>query len=205
MCCFFTAVLPQEADVAALDALARAHGRQFLPQPNPGIEAQLHKSERYFLTTTGFCDCGTALGARGRRHLGKSPDRQAGIKRLRATGWSEAKIARSLAQQEDAAARAEKLRGAHDVREPTEWLEFIGEVLNSSLTPYLGILLHWHSGSLSERISVAGREVVGCSALSAEVPVDAREDVLDVFQRAGLEPGFQQQRGAEHPPAADAI
>lgn len=131
------------------------------------------------------------------------------MKRLRAKGWSEAKIARSLARQEDAAARAEKLRGAHDVREATGWLEFIDEALKSSLTPYLGILLHWYSGPLSERITVAGREVVSCSELSAEVLADAREDVLYVFQRAGQYPRLNldssKRRCAEHPPAADAI
>lgn len=63
MCLFITAVLPASASYARLDRIAIEYDRQFDPLHNESMEKQLLRSERYFLTTPGHCDCGTSLGA----------------------------------------------------------------------------------------------------------------------------------------------
>lgn len=182
MCHYVTAVLPESADLEALGAIAAAHGRQFRPLANPSIERRLLEGERYFLTTLGHCDCGTAFGARnapaGRRRL----DPAAETTRLRAKGWSEAKIARALSQKAGAASRAKAARAARDRSASTDWVRFVHDVLSSKATPYVGLLLHWYSGALSTRIELAGREAVPGAAVAESVLLDAKEDVLYVFR-----------------------
>ena len=49
MCHFVTAVLPSAAPHAALDAIARRHGRQFRAVSNPSVERPLRPDQRDFV------------------------------------------------------------------------------------------------------------------------------------------------------------
>jgi hypothetical protein len=184
MCHFITAILPKEADTPSLDVIARKHHRQFEPLSNLSIEAQLRPGERYFLTTLGHCDCGTALGAGARDESQDSRDHHAGLKQLRAKGWSETKIARWLEQKQQVSARDDRVCSSRDIPRTEDWRQFIEEVLESGLTSYLGVLLHWYSGPLSARIQLAGRQVVVLRDMTEGTLAEVKEDVIYEFKRA---------------------
>lgn len=181
MCHYVTAVLPRSADHSALDALARKHGRQFKPLSNPGVEAQLQSDEQYFITTTGHCDCGTPLGAL-LQGSSRPPDWSAQEQRLLKKGWSRAKVARTLAQQQEDFRASSETSAASNLKALSSWLDFVDAVLASRKTSHLGLLLHMYSGSISSRIELAGREVVRSAEVTGELLGHMKEDVLYVFR-----------------------
>ena len=184
MCHFVTAVLPKEVDAAGLDAIARKHHRQLEALSNASIEAQLLPGERYYLTTLGHCDCGTALGARARDASNEPGDHRLELKQLRAKGWSETKISRWLAQKQAVNARDDRVRSTRENPHTDDWKALIEEVLDSRLTPYIGILLHMYSGPLSCRIQLSGRQVVPVGELTEDVLANVKEDVIYEFRRS---------------------
>lgn len=181
MCHYITAVLPASADHDALDALARGYGRQFKPLSNPGVEAQLHGDEQYFITTTGYCDCGTPLGAL-LRNSGRLPDWSAQEQRLLRKGWSKAKVARALAQKQEDLRTSSEASATSKLKAPSCWVDFIGEILGSGRTSHLGLLLHMYSGSVGSRIQLNGREIVRSTEVTGEMLGRMKEDVLYVFR-----------------------
>lgn len=178
MCLFVTATLPITAPLTALDAIARAHGRQFRPLASPSVQSQLAAGEAYLLTTLGECDCGGPLG------LGTSSqtnDWDEKARKLALKGWSAAKIARALSQKrEHADAHAEaKTRRVDEAM--AKWVAFIEGVLQSGHARELGLLLHQYSGPLDEEVTVRERRPVKVTAALSGVLRDLDEDVLYLF------------------------
>ncbi len=177
MCHFITAVLPRSANHSALAEIAARHGRALKPQRNPSVEEHLKPGEHYFLTTKCHCDCGTTLGAL-RRAESKFERRKSAAEKeeskLRRKGWSEAKIKRWKEQ------KAEHLAKLKSTQDATDWEDLLRDMLNSRQTPFVGLLLHWYSSSIEERIELQGREDV---KVSAETLGRMREDVLYEFQK----------------------
>ncbi|OOG54493.1 hypothetical protein B0E48_14490 [Rhodanobacter sp. C03] len=174
--------MPAEAAHAELDAIAHKYGRQFKPQLNASIKEQINLAERYFMTTTAQCDCGTPLGAhlRGRSlRRGDSMDQR---KRLRLKGWSEAKIDRSLQQKQEHLSLHEQANATANSEAMESWVAFICEVLNSGKTSSVALLLHMYDGSVEDHIQLMGREIVHTRDVSAEILGNMKEDVLYEFQ-----------------------
>jgi hypothetical protein len=177
MCHFITAVLPESANLSALAGIAARHGRVLMPQRNPGVEDHLKPGERHFLTTEGFCDCGTTLGSQRRMEstLERSQHQAENAEsKLRHKGWSEAKIARWKEQ------KAADLAKRRSLMNPTNWEDLVKEMLDSGWAPFVGLLLHWYQGPTSSRIELHGREAV---PVSAEALARMQEDVLYVFRK----------------------
>jgi hypothetical protein len=174
MCRFVTAVLPATAPIAALDAVARAHDRQFQRLPSPSVERQLEAGESYFLTTLGHCDCDAPLG-QSRSH---GFDEGEEARKLARKGWSAAKVARALAQKRE---RAEASFQARDGEALVRWTDFVRAVLASGHVPELGLLLHHYRGPLDEDVTFRERRRVKVTAGLSEVLRDLDEDVLYLF------------------------
>jgi hypothetical protein len=182
MCHFITAVLPRDAPIEELDAIAQAHGKQFKPLVNRSVESQIKSSEAYFLATAGFCDCGTPLGALSRATPGPDHDRATQEKRLRLRGWGEAKIARALGQKEHHLQVANDAKCKANLEEARTWVNLVASVVKSGKVPFMGLVVHWYSGSLESRVVLNGREVVKSSEFTAETLVRMKEDVLYEFR-----------------------
>lgn len=178
MCRFITATLPIAADVAALDAIARRHGRQFMPMANASIGRQIGPDLRYFLTTLGHCDCDTPLGRLAPQRLRHQADPAEVAQRMRRKGWSEAKIARAQAQQQAKCESDGTARAAL-----AAWVALIGEVLAYDGHTRIGLLLHDYHGALDADIALQGRESVSTQALTGDWLERMREDVLYEFRR----------------------
>lgn len=87
-------------------------------------------------------------------------------------------MARALAQMRAAAEAS--AADQHEAASP--WVDFIGAVLGSGKTAYLGLLLHDYGGSLESHFTLADREPVHASAVTAEMLGHMKEDVLYMFQ-----------------------
>jgi hypothetical protein len=156
VCTYVLAVLPKAVDVAALDAVARRFGRCISPFANGADEIgpSLGADERLFGTTPDHCDCGTALGrAAMPRRRAREPSHQAiGMRRK---GWSEARIARAVAQSE--AARGPGSGSAKQAAEELgRWRGFIAAALDSGLTDAIGLIRV--DDNVGDGYRLAGRE-----------------------------------------------
>ena len=118
MCRLVTAVLPVTAPIPVLDAIARAHDRQFQRLPSPSVEGQLEAGESYFLTTLGHCDCDAPLG----QSRSRGSDEGEEARKLARNGWSAAKVARALAQKRES---AEASFQARDGEALVRWTDFV--------------------------------------------------------------------------------
>lgn len=187
MCHYITAVLPKNADVRKLQSLAKPYQRTFEPLNNAHITSQLQENERYFLTTTGQCDCGTIWG---KYHHQEHPSRyhksiQRDLNKFRKKGWSETKIQRWLgekAKNQEKESRIEQTHIVEDRQCAQTWIAFIDELLTH--VPYVGLLLHWYSGFVeSERTHISQRKIIHMTEFTVECIFTANEDVLYEFRK----------------------
>ena len=118
------------------------------------MEAQLPPGERLLLTTAGYCDCGTALGALVRKAaLLERRRRSDELKEasLRRRGWRESRIQLWRNQQHHASSGHDPQAGLID------WERLLTDMLSQPRTPYVGLLLHWYGGGFDEPIA---REII---------------------------------------------
>ncbi|MBP6749208.1 MAG: hypothetical protein KA144_06180 [Xanthomonadaceae bacterium] len=185
MCQFISAVLPSHADVEAVAAVFRAHGRFFSPRrADSAIVASFASGERIFGTTPGHCDCGTPLGSAHDAWSARRDDPEIEAARLRRKGWSEAKIARAIEQRAEAKSRPPRPRAEPAITSLSVWRELIEAVLASRATPSLGLVLHGmeHPNDF-EDFPVSGRERIAHNRLNEAVLASMREDTLYDFAR----------------------
>ncbi|MGH8107407.1 MAG: hypothetical protein ACREO1_01640 [Arenimonas sp.] len=102
---------------------------------------------------------------------------------MRLKGWSEAKIARSLAQKLDKISQVNEAAVRSNGSQASGWCSFLSELLDSGKTPYVGLLLHFYSGSLESRIEMSGRVAAGKADVSPEYLGNMQEDVLYEFRK----------------------
>ena len=180
MCHYITGILPPQADTAAVERIAQAHGRRWEVMEKHSLQRVLRDGETYALTTAGHCDCGTGLGMLA-RHARQQPDYSRRVKKLRKQGWSEARIERWL----DEKRKRELDLAAYLTTPPNDvltWCEFVREVLNSGAAKYVGLLLHWYSGLIeTEPSSVRDRRWIPLDDLNHECLLRADEDVIHTF------------------------
>ncbi len=113
MCTYITAVIAADADEAAIRQCADQWGHGWKAIDNRHVLGQLRPGERYYLTTRGHCDCGTALGSMGPEWEHRSKDPANKVPALRRKGWSEAKITRWLKDKERAAGHRQRTEALH--------------------------------------------------------------------------------------------
>jgi hypothetical protein len=185
MCHYITARLPQSVDADSVAPIFKLHKFAFYLISNPHVSAQLEAGDLYVLTTTGHCDCGTALGSLDVPVARDDLSFERELKRFRKQGWSEAKIARWLEQKEQTKEkhlREDEARLKGGTRELNEWVGLITNVLKSGYAPRIGLLLHMYTrGIESERISILRREKVKLVDLSPELLMRIKEDVVYEF------------------------
>lgn len=181
MCLYILAVLPKDADAEAVKTLFRAHGGRCVEAGglSDGLRAGLAPAEHFFHTTPAHCDCGTPLGQA--TLPGRDPVQvaEATAARLRRKGWSEAKIARSLAQQVAAEDRPSRQSGDLASTSLAEWVALIDAVLASNATRSLGLL--WCE--LDDVVDPADRSRIRRAALDEDALAHMRRDVIHDFTR----------------------
>lgn len=123
------------------------HDLAFTPVDNPYIARQIGPGRNYFRATSGFCDCGTALGDAAFEDAPPKAARPvAKLKQMRKKGWSEAKISRWLAQREEYL--SEKAEGP-DTADLDRWRSFLKAMIAARFGP-VGVLIHDYRYSVDD-------------------------------------------------------
>lgn len=181
MCHFITMVLPPGARTARVETVLARHHRGFEIIENRHVARILEPGEIYFCPSPKHCDCGTALGSM--RQVSDTPDLTGEIKKRKRKGWGEAKITRWLEQQEKnrQAKTGQTLKQNGAAGEPDDWLDIIRNLRTEAKLPYVGIMLHWYSGPLSERIDVTRIDASTEEAAVASLLYHMDEDVVYIL------------------------
>lgn len=159
MCTFVTLIAPTD-DLDRINAIlatwdSRGHRRRAERVDTPGLRTCLEPAEREYWLTRLPCDCGTYLGSA--RQRGENPDeaQAANIARYRRKGWSEARIARALADKDRAALR-------HVRRSPNEdaayWIELLTALAEGLGLAQLSLMHHFYHKSPGEEPEMATRQ-----------------------------------------------
>ncbi|MHC4608561.1 MAG: hypothetical protein ACYTAF_16745 [Planctomycetota bacterium] len=160
--------------------LCARHGRELLPQDNRSVMQQAGRGCRYYSTTRGICDCDTSMGSATGEEEYEEDRIEKDLEKLRGKGWSKAKVDRWLQDKEKAARNRERSRRACG-EAAGEWVAFLTEFLEASGAPFVGILLHWYNGQLSERITLKGIREVPLGRLTDDFVAHMEEDVVYRF------------------------
>jgi hypothetical protein len=155
MCHFITLIAPS-ADGAAVRAVMKRHGRAADPIDNPSIRKVLRPDEHQYLTTSGHCDCGTALAPRHDTPEGFEEKLSKEAARMKRKGWSDTKIARAIEDRRKADAKTSG--GGNDSLEL--WNAALRELSDELKLPYAGLLVRFYSGAIAtEEFTASRREV----------------------------------------------
>jgi hypothetical protein len=139
MCIFIVVSLPSDADTRRLQPIFATGGRPLgSPITNACLQQQMPIGEMLFWVTVGHCDCDTDLGRQGVRQEAWDSHVARLRKKGQKKGWSEAKIARALAESEAATSRP------HECEDLRRWHQLVEAVITSGATRHIGILLHMY-------------------------------------------------------------
>lgn len=181
MCHLVTMVLPPEAQFARVEPVLARYHRGFEIVENRHLARILEPGEIYFCPSPKHCDCGTALGSM--RQVSDTQDLTGEIKKRKRKGWGEAKITRWLEQQEKnrQAKTGQTLKQNGAAGEPDDWLDIVRELRAEARLPYVGIMLHFYSGPLSERIDATRVETPFEETGAATLLYHMDEDVVYIL------------------------
>ncbi|MBD1206385.1 MAG: hypothetical protein H9533_19950 [Rhodobacteraceae bacterium] len=163
MCTFITLIAATE-ELGRINAILatmhkRGQARRAERVETPNLRPLLAPDEREYWLTRAPCDCGTFLGHA--HHHPKGPtaapasDRAA---RYRRKGWSEARIARALAEQDRAAERPTRCEPNEDAAYWIDLMIALGEGLGLKR---LGLMHHFYRKSPGEELDASTRKEGG--------------------------------------------
>ena len=141
MCTFVTLFLPTSfAHVKAATIMERS-GRRLFVQDSPSLQAAVGPGWQPWLSAA-HCDCGTALAS-----AQAEPEWQGDAERWRKKGWSEAKIARALAEQRARHEQDQQVRRDEALGDAGQWLQRIDGLLAGGAAR-IGLLVRDYDGSV---------------------------------------------------------
>lgn len=182
MCTFVTLIAATD-DLARINAILatrdrRGHTRRAERVDTPGLRACLTADEREYRLARLPCDCGTYLGSAVRR--GNEPDdaRAADIARYRSKGWSEARIARAVADRDRAAARPGRQQPNED---SAYWIGLLTALAEGLGLQQVGLMHHFYRKFPGAVPETASRQKAGELAEAIEVLARMEDGVIHDF------------------------
>ena len=183
MCHYVSLILSDPAKERAYTDVLASHKRRLTRYENRSLAAHL-KSDEFLAYPAGkYCDCGTELGSIKGPLVGRIA--RSDIEKLSRKGWTETKIQRWIEQKKKVEARNERV---HQVKrqylesgnaDPDGWIGAVSKMLDVANASYVGLLLHWYSGSLeSERIPLKGRQNVSIGDGASQALFAMNEDEI---------------------------
>jgi hypothetical protein len=146
MCTFITLFLPTDFPYERAAAILKQSGRTLSAQASESLQSVVGDGWRPWLTT-GSCDCGTALASAKEVEAAIG---QHDTERWRKKGWSEAKIARALAEQLARHEQDRQLRRNEGLGDAGQWLQRIDALLGAGAAR-IGLLVRDYDGAVSAR------------------------------------------------------
>lgn len=176
MCTRISVFVPTATNLDALEAWSKDCGVALARVA--GVEGQWRDTS--ILVTRSYCDCWTPVG-----WLAKSasaPDPESEIRALRKRGWSEAKIARSLAQKKVAEERNSAQFQASALVGLTSWVTFFKGAPTHGHLKSIGVFYREDGRYLSTKdFEDCRREASTLASLEPSVLAHLGEGVLHEF------------------------
>ncbi|MBA0282918.1 hypothetical protein D7Y44_05705 [Stenotrophomonas maltophilia] len=144
MCTFITVFLPTSLPHDAAAAVFTRSGRRLFAQASPSLQAAVGPGWQPWLSAA-HCDCGTALSS-----VQAEPEWKGDAERWRKKGWSEAKIARALAEQLARHAQDQQVRRDDALGDAGQWLQRIDALLGAGAVR-IGLLVRDYDGAVNAR------------------------------------------------------
>ena len=141
MCTFITVFLPTSLPRVGAAAIMERSGRRLFAQASPSLQAAVGPGWQPWLSAA-HCDCGTALAS-----VRAEPEWKGDAERWRKKGWSEAKIARALAEQLERHAQDQQVRRDEALGDAGQWLQRIDALLQSGAAR-IGLLARDYDGAV---------------------------------------------------------
>jgi len=146
MCTFITVFLPTSFAHVEAAAIFAHSGRRLFAQDSPSLQAAAAAGPGWQpWLSAAHCDCGTALAS-----VRAEPECKGDAERWRKKGWSEAKIARALAEQFARHAQDQQARRDEALGDAGQWLQRIDALLQSGAAR-IGLLVRDYDGAVDAR------------------------------------------------------
>jgi hypothetical protein len=176
MCTFVTLIAATD-DLDRINAIlatwdSRGQTRRAERVDTPGLRTCLEPAEREYWLTRSPCDCGTYLGSAVQRSDRPDDERVAEIARYRRKGWSEARIARAVADKDRAVARPARNPLNEDA---TYWIDLLTALAEGLKLQEVGLMHHFYRKAPGAEPETASRNKAGYLARATEV-LDRMED-----------------------------
>lgn len=184
MCYYITLIAPS-ADQAAIRAVMQKHRRAAMPFDNSSVAKVLRTGERQYLTTHGFCDCGTALiqdELPTPAQLEEEMTREAETMRCR--GLSDAKIKQIIDERRSAHDRGLHGEKRYDPDSLEQWARIIDDLQHELSLPYVGLLVHFYDGRVDDEEFSVTRRTASPRCPHVEQLESLRPDELTIFTKA---------------------
>lgn len=172
--CHFITLVASTADVDGLRRFMTSHGRAATPVDNPSVAKVLRPGERQYLTTRRQCDCDTVLAARDVEMV----DHADMATRLRRKGWSEAKIARAVADQRKAEDRPDSRPDSLEL-----WAGVLQGAMDELGLARVGLLVHLYEGRVADEAFALTRRAARKDVPLLDELATMKLDQLTVFER----------------------
>ena len=144
MCTFITVFLPTTLAHDTAAGVFTRSGRRLFAQASPSLQAAVGPGWQPWLSAA-HCDCGTALASL-RAETAWAGDAE----RWRKKGWSEAKVARALAQQLARHAQDQQMLREQALDDAGQWLQRIDALLGVGAA-CIGLLVRDYDGAVGAR------------------------------------------------------
>jgi len=144
MCTFITVFLPTSLPRVEAAAIMERSGRRLFVQDSPSLQAAVGPGWQPWLSA-GHCDCGTGLAS-----ARAEPEWKGDAERWRKKGWSEAKIARALAEQRARHEQDQQVRRDEALGDAGQWLQRIDALLGAGAAR-IGLLVRDYDGAVGAR------------------------------------------------------
>jgi hypothetical protein len=182
MCTFITMIAASD-DLEQINAILatwdrRGQVRRAERVDTPGLRACLAPDEREYWLTRAPCDCGTYLGHAVQPVANPDHELAADTARYRRKGWSQARIARALADKTLAAVRPERHQPNEDAKYWINLMTALGAALGLKR---VGLMHHFHTKSSGAEPEIATRQEAGNMAEAAEVLARMADGVVHDF------------------------
>jgi hypothetical protein len=182
MCTFITMIAASD-DLEQINAILstldrRGYARRAERIDTPGLGAVLLADEREYWLTRTPCDCGTYLGHAVQPVANSDHELAADTARYRRKGWSEARIARAVADKERAAVRPARRQPNEDAK---YWIDLMTALGAGLGLQRVGLRQHFHTKSSGEEPEIAPRQEAGNMAEAAEVLARMADGVVHDF------------------------
>lgn len=184
MCTFITLIAASD-DLARINAILatldrRGYARRAERDDTPSLRPHLALDEREYMLVRPPCDCGTFLGNALRHNTDPEAARAADLARYRRKGWSEARIARAMADK-----HRDRPSRSHPNEDAAYWIKLMTVLSEGLGLSQLALMHHFRNRDAGPAPDAVARRDGGAVADATETLARMPDGVIHDFHIVG--------------------